>query len=1224
MLRQKPMVKKIWRDALKVLNTPISWEGTVKGGVDSLKTIADLAKAIQENKSAQELAPLFNHYSTLLDVLSSPLGQVATAALPFVPLATGLLRYIVESTRQEPTLELGVAIAAQAAYLKSVQIFLEQDPELVQRLSDKPASADLTKQIQQVGESLKLDGKEVELTEQEARKTLICFHESQLARIFNGLLSRRLQEAGLSPEESARTTERIARSTHRYLKEIVAEVRDQVKRLAAVYGEGWFQDQERYASVDRYLEEVIARKPQETVFDEPFTFADLYVPLQVQSVNKEGKLGDDATPQNIETWAEIQLEDTEKKGQVLFIQGGPGRGKSVFCRMFADKVRREWSPIWIPLLIRLRDVQNFAQDFDKTLEDAIGTDFTKDAGWLTDRNTRFLFFLDGFDELLLERGTSGGLQQFLDQVGLFQRRCAENSERGHRVIITGRPLALYGVERLMPLNLERVEIAPMAAEIQQQWLLNWAELAGSEKTRQFQAFLQNQQCPKQVKSLAREPLLLYLLAAMHRDGELQESQLTGDDPVAIRIQIYEKALDWVLTRQRSDNGADLNPKFTGLDPEDLRTILAEAGLCVVQSGGESAAIALIEERLKDDECAKQLLAQAKQNADQHPLKNALAAFYLKSSEGGENQIEFFHKSFGEFLCAERMVESLVRWTKKEEGRAKRYLVSEQTLAGEIYDLFGFGALTSEIVDYLMGLLKKAEPDWGELVKRLESFYLDWCDGTYIDATAETLPQRKARQLQDYQVDVGQRQIDIHTGLNVLILLLETHRYAQTVEALKTAIHFYPCGQPDTERHDDKRLLRMIHYSDCLQLGTFNQSVGRFFGSADLRSVDIRGANLNSANLSGADLRGSNLHGAGLSRANLSRTNLNSAVLSGADISSADLSGANLSSANISSANITYTNLLSANLSGADLRSANITETNLHSANLSGANLRSANITYTNLLSANLSGANLTGANLCVSNLGGADLSGADLSSANLWADDLSGADLSCANISDANLKRANLRRANLNKIRWSGATFWAGIEGLYATLNVPESLTQIPRFRAALILSQAMDGGVQGDVLAAIQGYKLAQTIDTGLEIEPEVWDLLCWVGVLHNQAREILFASEKATHSVPDNPVYRDTRGMVRALTDDIQGAIEDFESVDKKVGDNSIFFYAYKSVGSEDDERRRKWLEALRLGQNPITPEILEALRKEEGIGSEAESRMITSSGSYGMIGRLPGIRQ
>lgn len=600
------MVKQIWRDVCRVLNTPISLEGTVKGSVDSLQAIAELAKAIQDNKSAQELAPLVSHFSSLLDVLSSPLGQVATATLPFVPLATGLLKYIVTETRQEPTLEVGVAIAAQTAYLKSVKVFLEQHPELVQRLSDQPASEPLTKQIRQLGEKLELDGKEVELTEQEAKSTLLCFHESKLARIFNGLLSQRLQEAGLSPEEGDRTAERIARSTHRYLKEIVAEVRDQVKRLAAVYGEGWFQDQERYASVDRYLKEVIARKPQETVFDEPFTFADLYVPLQVNPVNKEGKIDEKATPKNIEAWAETLLQDDHKKGQVLFIQGGPGRGKSVFCRMFADKVRREWSPIWIPILIRLRDVSVFARSLDQTLEDAIATDFTKDPGWLTDRNTRFLFFLDGFDELLMERGTTGGLQQFLDQVEKFQRGCAESSDRGHRVVITGRPLALYGVERLMPVNLERVEIAPMAAEIQQQWFGKWEKLAGSEKTQQFQAFLQNQQCPEQVKTLAREPLLLYLLAALHRDGKLQESQLTGDDPVAVRIQIYEAALEWVLTRQRSENGADLNPKITGLDPEDLRSILAEAGLCVVQSGGESAAIALIEERLKEDEGAKQL------------------------------------------------------------------------------------------------------------------------------------------------------------------------------------------------------------------------------------------------------------------------------------------------------------------------------------------------------------------------------------------------------------------------------------------------------------------------------------------------------------------------------------------------------------------------------------------------------------------------------------------
>ena len=667
----------------------------------------------------------------------------------------------------------------------------------------------------------------------------------------------------------------------------------------------------------------------------------------------------------------------------------------------------------------------------------------------------------------------------------------------------------------------------------------------------------------------------------------------------MRIQIYEAALTWVLTRQRSDNGADLNPKITGLDPGDLRTILAEAGLCVVQCGGESAAIALIEERLKDDAGAKQLLAQAKQNTDQHPLKNALAAFYLKSTEGSENQIEFFHKSFGEFLCAERLVESLLRWTKKEEGRARRYLVSKQTLDWEIYDLFGFGALTSEIVEYLIGLLKNAESDWGELFKRLERFYLDWCDGTFIDATAESLPQRKARQLQEYQVDVGQRQVDIYAGLNVLILLLEIHRHAQTVDALKTAIYFCPCGQFDTDDYDGTRLLRMIHYSDCLQLGTFNQSVGHFLGSAYLIGADLRWAFLSGANLRSADLTAANLFSAYLLNAKLS-----SAYLVNAYLDNAYLSCANLSSANLCGAYLRGSNLSVANFSSADLSEAKLSSANLTSAYLCGADLSSADLSEASFSSANLKGAFLIGANLISANLRSANLSDADLSGANLCSADLSkakfsGADLRSADLSGATLSGANLSSANLHEIRWDGKTHWAGAQGLHAALNVPESLAQTPRFKAAVVLSQGINECKRGNVLAAMQAYKNAQLIDTGLEIDANIWDLLSWVGALHNQAADILYASEKATHARPDSPNYRDTRGLVRAVAGDLQGAIEDFESVLEQVGDNKRYLGLYRSVGFEDAEQRREWLKALRLGENPFTPEVLEALRKQMGIG-------------------------
>ncbi|NJO51350.1 MAG: hypothetical protein HC840_20055, partial [Leptolyngbyaceae cyanobacterium RM2_2_4] len=55
--------------------------------------------------------------------------------------------------------------------------------------------------------------------------------------------------------------------------------------------------------------------------------------------------------------------------------------------------------------------------------------------------------LDGFDELLMEGRTSGGLEEFLRQVGRFQESCAHNSEKGHRILITGRSLSLQSIER---------------------------------------------------------------------------------------------------------------------------------------------------------------------------------------------------------------------------------------------------------------------------------------------------------------------------------------------------------------------------------------------------------------------------------------------------------------------------------------------------------------------------------------------------------------------------------------------------------------------------------------------------------------------------------------------------------------------------------------------------------------------------------------------------------
>jgi uncharacterized protein YjbI with pentapeptide repeats len=624
--------------------------------------------------------------------------------------------------------------------------------------------------------------------------------------------------------------------------------------------------------------------------------------------------------------------------------------------------------------------------------------------------------LDGFDELLMEGRTSGGLDQFLKQVGRFQQSCKENSEKGHRVLITGRPLALQSqsIERLMPPNLERVEIIPMDAEVQEKWLSKWQmrSQVGAEKAVAFQQFLQDERCPDSVQELAGEPLLLYLLAAMHRDGSLKVEMFEGASRVDAKILIYEQSLNWVLTKQRSEQDQDLNPSITGLDTEDLRSILAEAGLCVVQSGVAYASTAMIEERLllKDDKSAKALIEESRKQSEDNPLRNVLATFYLQPASGKEGSVEFVHKSFSEFLCAERLKESLAAWAIKGSRRRRSYEVSTDDMSWEIYDLLGFGGLTPEIVEYLMALLNKTqELDWITLFERLEEFYLRWCIGEFIDADAleRNLPHRKKRQLKEQKILLGQRQVDIYAGLNVLILLLELHRFAQSRESLKEKIIFYPCCQKDTDDFDISQLLRIVGYSYCVSVDAFVKTVGVFLSHADLREVDLHGADLRGANLSSAKLNGANLSGA-------------------------DLRGVNLSNANLSNANLDSANLRGANLSDANLSSAQLSSTNLGGTNLRGARCSEADLSHASFRNADLSGASLDNTNL----------SGTDLINANLRFTSLTYAILRGADLSNANLSSANLKRTSLTAITWNVETIWEDVSGLETTVDMPENLKQ--------------------------------------------------------------------------------------------------------------------------------------------------------------------------------------
>ncbi|PSN11630.1 hypothetical protein C7271_24395, partial [filamentous cyanobacterium CCP5] len=625
------------------------------------------------------------------------------------------------------------------------------------------------------------------------------------------------------------------------------------------------------------------------------------------------------------------------------------------------------------------------------------------------------------------------------QVEGFQEQCARNSEKGHRVLITGRTLALQTIESRMPSNLARIEILPMDDELQLQWFDRWGDLIGQDKSH-LMDILQSDRLPERVRELAREPLLLYLLAAMHRDGELRLEMFEGAEGAGAKVLIYERTLDWVLTKQRAESyrrqgdtvtARDLNTDITELKPEQLRRVLQEAGLCVVQSGMEFASIRTIEDRLAQDSAAKAFLEEAQKRlaTDDTPLRNALAAFYLQSGRQGEGSIEFVHKSFGEFLCAERIANSLIDIC--QPGRNREYDIEDDAFFWTLYDLLGCHVLTLEIVGYLTALLiKHPEFEPERLHRRLYNFYWCWSEGEFVDAPPENLPQRKMRLLRERTPDreemLGQRQVEINTGLSVMILLWELHRYGKAhpqddpkhskeILSYEIFLEFHPCCQlQDNEITEKSRLLQIIGSSCCLKLYTFAELIGPFFDNANFNRVDLRRA----------DLKGANFRQSVLGEINLSS----------ADLSNANFSGANLSNANLINVNFSDANLSNANLSNANLLKANLSSVDLSNANLFGADLRDATLINAELYKANLNSVNLFRADLRMAVLIGANLRSADLFRADLQSTNFSSADLNGTNF------RGAILSGESGSIRWNYCTDWDGSKGLDMAIGVPEDL----------------------------------------------------------------------------------------------------------------------------------------------------------------------------------------
>ena len=161
----------------------------------------------------------------------------------------------------------------------------------------------------------------------------------------------------------------------------------------------------------------------------------------------------------------------------------------------------------------------------------------------------------------------------------------------------------------------------------------------------------------------------------------------------------------------------------------------------------------------------------------------------------------------------------------------------------------------------------------------------------------------------------------------------------------------------------------------------------------------------------------------------------------------------------------------------------------------------------------------------------------------------------------------------------------SAVASLRRALELDPTLRLNPEADARRFAAEALVGKGsllvrQSKVKDAIAAYAGAERLDPTLKISARSWNTLCRFGSLWRHADEVMFACERAVELQPDDRDIRETRGVARAITGDIKGAIEDFEYYIKKVKD------AVKK------SQRQRWVDALRAGEDPFTDEEIKTL--------------------------------
>ena len=394
----------------------------------------------------------------------------------------------------------------------------------------------------------------------------------------------------------------------------------------------------------------------------------------------------------------------------LVILGHPGSGKTLLTEVFAAHLSD--SP-FTPIRVILRDVPaeaRIAQQVDEQLRITINAD----ASWgrlrsLLRSNPPVVIF-DGYDELLQASGHV--FANYITDVQDFQRDEKDRSGVGLRAIITSR-MTLIGKPRI-PKGATILRLLPFDEKQRARWIDTW----NSANRIGFQARgVQPFELPttSAVVELAQQPLLLLMLAIYDSYGNALRDH--GD---LSRASLYSQLVSLFVHRECYKEQA-----FRGLSAEDQETALdlerKRLGVCALGMFNRDS-LSLTDAELQDDLDVFKMAVSPEQRGNLSQAEAVFGSFFFvyrsQTMEAGGQEghvrriaYEFLHNTFGEYLCAEFLLDriftlagdlSMMRESPRLSGYRDRLLEDPDQLGLDWYSCWMHTPLSSRpmVVDLM--------------------------------------------------------------------------------------------------------------------------------------------------------------------------------------------------------------------------------------------------------------------------------------------------------------------------------------------------------------------------------------------------------------------------------------------------------------------------------------------------------------------------------------------